>query len=256
MKKKTLIMMLCSLFVLSSVAMGSVAYLTATDTITNIFSVGNVGLKLDETKVDKYGDPVDENGNPVAPGAEAARTEDGNTYHLLPGESYVKDPTITINEGSEDSYVRLMVTITKAKELDILCKAMTALDSVKYPNGLPQDHVSGFNAEDWLYETQTSDPVSNTVTYEFRYKDIVSAQDGDVVLNPLFTGINIPVEITGEQLKTVADFRIEDVAHAIQVHGFADADAAWAAFMPKTTTEAETGSGEEGNQQENPEQDA
>ena len=81
MKKKTLIMMLCSLFVVSSVAMGSVAYLTATDAIINIFTVGNVTMKLDETKVDRYGDPVLENG-------EALRTEEGNKYHLLPGESY------------------------------------------------------------------------------------------------------------------------------------------------------------------------
>ena len=255
MKKKTLIMMLCSLFVISSVAMGSVAYLTATDAITNIFTVGNVTMKLDETKVDRYGDPVLENG-------EALRTEEGNKYHLLPGESYVKDPTVTITKGSEESYVRLLVTISKAKELDTLCKAMTKVNPAKYPYGLPQDHVSGFNAEDWLYKTQSEDAVANTVTYEFRYKEIVKPDSNDVVLPPLFTDINIPAEITGEQLKTVADFKIEVVANAIQARGFEDADTAWAAFNPVTVTLDDEVAAEnapqleDSNQQENAEQDA
>ena len=247
MKKKTLIMALCSLFVISSVAMGSVAYLTATDSITNIFTVGNVGLKLDETKVDKYGDPVVENG-------ETLRTDEGNRYHLLPGESYVKDPTITIDEDSEDSYVRLMVTITKAKELDAICKAMTVLDPVKYPYGLPQDHVSGYDAATWIYAGETADADANTVTYEFRYKEVVSVQSGSGVLPPLFTDIHIPAKITGEQLKTIEDFKIEVVAHAIQAHGFADENAAWAAFAPVTTAAAGNASDtENGNQQESAE---
>lgn len=240
--KKTLIMMLCSLLVISSAAMGSVAYLTyTTDELINEFTVGDVTLKLDETLVDKYGDPVDEAGNAIAPGGEFVRTTQGNKYHLLPGESYVKDPTVTIDKNSEDSYVRLLVTVTKAKELDALCKAMTKADPGKYPLGLPQDHAGGFNTAAWIYETESVDSVANTVTYEFRYydmakkTDIVTPNGEDVVLPPLFESITVPNGITGADLKTIKDFEIKVVANAIQAHGFANADEAWAAFAPVTT---------------------
>jgi hypothetical protein len=69
-----------------------------------------------------------------------------------------------------------------------------------------------------------------TRTYEFRYNKVVDATDVDKDLEALFTEIQIPGELTGEELATLENLKIDIIAHAIQADGFADSDAAWAAF--------------------------
>jgi len=59
---------------------GTLAYLTATDTVTNTFTVGKVQITLDEAPVDANGETTD--GDRVKK----------NNYHLLPGHEYDKDP--------------------------------------------------------------------------------------------------------------------------------------------------------------------
>lgn len=244
MKKKTLIVLLCCTLIISSAALGSIAYLTSSSSVTNSFTVGNVYLKLDETKVNPSGEPVDEDGNVVDPSTGTpVRTETGNNYHLTPGKTYIKDPTVTIDKKSEDSYVRLLVTVTKAQELDTLCKAMTAANQQKYPHGLPQNHVAGYDAATWVCKAQTADQLNNTVTYEFRYFDTAANTDvvstdgtNDLVLPALFSSISVPTEVSGAELATLSGFDIHVVAQAIQAEGFADADEAWAAFRPEETT--------------------
>ena len=53
---------------------------------------------------------------------------------------------------------------------------------------------------------------------------------GDEELEALFTEIKVPSNLTNEQLATLEGLEINVVAHAIQADGFADANAAWAAF--------------------------
>ena len=236
MKKKTLIMLLSTALVIATAVFGTIAYMTDTASLTNRFTLGNVTIALDETQVDASGQPVmGEDGKPV-------RTPQGNAYHLLPGKTFVKDPTVTVGAGSESSYVRLLVTVSRAAELDALCKALTAADPAAYPQGLPQDNISGYDASAWVYKTQTTDAAANTVTYEFRYYDAANSTDAvkpdgtnDLVLDPLFDSITVPAAITGEQLASIAGFDIQIVAQAIQTEGFADADAAWAAFEQSGT---------------------
>lgn len=40
-----------------------------------------------------------------------------NEYHLLPGHTYTKDPTVTVKTGSDASYVRMKVTFNNAKAI-------------------------------------------------------------------------------------------------------------------------------------------
>ena len=47
MKKKSLIMLLCAALVLTSVAFGTIAYLTSQDEITNTFTMGEMGKLRD-----------------------------------------------------------------------------------------------------------------------------------------------------------------------------------------------------------------
>jgi len=212
MRIKTLVLALCLVIVVMSAAAGTIAYLTATDTVTNTFTVGNIDMTVDETDVDKDGKPV--------PGA-TERVEQ-NEYHLVPGRTYVKDPTVTITKGSDACYVRMMVTINKIAEL----KAIFGEDF------LPEAYVEGWDKAAWPCAS-IKDNGDNTATYEFRYFEAVDASEAteDVVLDALFEAITVPGEVTGEQLQTISELKIEVVGHAIQRATFEEsADAAWAAF--------------------------
>ena len=89
---------------------------------------------------------------------------------------------------------------------------------------------NGYDAAKWTYKGNTKDATANTRTYEFWYKEAVAAPTADVALDALFDSITVPGTITGAQLATIEGMTITVNAYAIQADGFADADAAWAAF--------------------------
>lgn len=95
-KKKILALLLCAILLVVASVAGTVAYLTDNATVNNTFTVGNVDIDMVETKVDPYGN--------VLTGNDAGTT-DANTYKLIPGHSYTKDPTVTVLSGSEDCYI-------------------------------------------------------------------------------------------------------------------------------------------------------
>ena len=216
--KKSLLLVLCALALITASVFGTLAYLTDTAQVLNTFTVGNVSIKLDETKVNPNGDPVDGDDE----GAEADRTEEGNVYHLIPGGEYTKDPTVTMLKGSDDAYVRMKVTISDYADV----KAVFGEDF------LPQDFVAGWDNEIWLTTSIiTVDDEKDTATYEFRYKEIVSGgEEEDLVLSPLFTSITVPGEVTGDDLAKLDKFTIAIVGEAIQAAGFDTEAAAWEAF--------------------------
>ena len=214
MKKfKALLVVACALLLVAASVFGTMAYLTSTDTVTNTFTVGKVKITLDEAKVDADGKPV----------TPAERVKE-NSYKLLPGHTYTKDPTVTVKAGSEASYVRQMVTVTFDKVLTD-AQLATQLDGI----------FTGYDAKwvrnDKKVETKTKDGAKYTViTYEYRYKDKVAATTTDTKLPALFTGIKVPETWTNDDLAALGNIEINIVAHAIQADGFADANAAWAVF--------------------------
>ena len=208
-RSKPLVLALCAVLLVVGTILGTVAYLQDTASVVNTFTVGNVHLKLDEAVVDEKGEPT------------GGRTETGNAYHLLPGETYTKDPTVTVLKGSEESYVRMMLTLNCASELD----------AIFAPNGAVLTEIfKGYDATKWTYVDVTRGN-DNTITYEFRYFETVKPeQNDDLVLDALFDTVTVPNTMTGEQLATIADLKITVEAHAIQATGFANADEAWTAF--------------------------
>lgn len=209
MKKKTKIvglLMAAILLVVASI-LGTMAYLTAEDSVTNTFTVGNVAIKLDEAETNEQG---------VIQGDERVK---GNKYHLIPGHTYSKDPMVTVLKGSEESYIRLQVSITNAKELD----------KIFDPGAIMTDLFAGYEPATWLYKGNTVS--NNTRTYEFYFHEKVTAPlDSDLALKPIFKSLTVPSAITNEQLAMLKDMKITVVAHAIQADGFGDATTAWAAF--------------------------
>ena len=211
MKKfKALLVVACALLLVAASVFGTMAYLTSTDTVTNTFTVGKVNIKLDEAKANTDGSLV-----------EGAARVKANSYKLLPGHTYNKDPMVTVLSGSESSYVKMTVTFSKANELD----------AIFTPTGADLTSIfKGYNAANWIAKGNTKDTTANTRTYEFWYKEAVGAPTADVALDALFDSITVPGEITAEQLATIEGMTITVNAYAIQADGFTDADAAWAEF--------------------------
>ena len=104
MKKKITALCLCVALLAVAVVGASLAYFTDTDNATNTFTVGNVKITLDEAKVTTDGTPVE--------GADRVKA---NEYHLLPGHTYTKDPTVTVKANSEACW--LFVKVTESENL-------------------------------------------------------------------------------------------------------------------------------------------
>ena len=198
----------------------TMAYLTSQDTVTNTFTVGKVSITLDETDVDEYGVAIE----------NAERVKE-NEYKLIPGHTYVKDPTVHVGAGSEQSYLRMMVTVTDFVDL---CAAWN-----KTTGEFTFDDIANGFGEGWALETKTYDDAKNECVFEYRYGEVIK---GGSAVPALFNEIEILDGISNDALNTLGEMKIIVVAHAIQKEGFGDdVDAAWAAFEeePVPTTSSE-----------------
>ena len=211
--KKILMICVCVVAVLTVSVVGTLAYLMDTDSAVNTFTMGQVHISVDEAKVNADGTPV----------TEADRVK-ANEYHILPGMKYTKDPTVTVDGGSEDAYVRMILTVHNASDVQAVL--------TKYNLGDFSVLIGGWDKDTWLYEGFTEDTENNTISFEFRYKEIVTKNADDTKLPALFDTLIVPGEITGEEMKDLYDggFKIEVFGHAIQTAGFDTANAAWTAF--------------------------
>lgn len=147
--------------------------------MVNTFTVGNVTITLDETDVDDSTPDVDR--------------DTANTYRLVPGSSYTKDPTIHVAEGSEDCYV-----------------------FVKVENGLVDIEADTTIAEQMTTEGWT-DVAERENIYQKADKVVAGA---DVVV---FETLNIA---PNADVAAYADANITVTAFAIQAEGLTVEDAA------------------------------
>lgn len=124
-KVKSLLLVLCAIVFFAAGIFATLAWLNdTTDEAVNTITIGDVHITMDEAVVDEYGELVykedpenpgnvleDENGDPVPadriPNAESALT--GNAYTLIPGEDYIKDPTVHVAANSEPAYLFVRV---------------------------------------------------------------------------------------------------------------------------------------------------
>lgn len=235
-RRKALLLTMCAALLVAGSIIGTVAYLTDSAEVKNTFTVGKVGLTLDEAKVNEAGQPLDKDDKVVAR-EDADRwtpttSDPTQKYHLLPGHEYTKDPTVTVTADSEDAYVRMLATITYQAAADKVLKPawLDINDAWKMVGTKP------IKTEKTVDE-ETGEVVTIARTYEFRYWDtandtdkIVPHSDTATVLPALFTTLTIPGELANAEIATLEGMEIKVVAHAIQSSGFADAGAAWAAF--------------------------
>ena len=223
LKKAALTVVCAGALVVGSVA-ATMAYLTDDDSVVNTFTVGKVQINLDETDYDKDSNEAD---NVTV---DDVVRDKANKYHLLPGQSYVKDPTVTVLKGSDSSYVRVFVTVENASAVQAIIDADNASDNAVRDYA---DLFAGWNSK-WLYEGFKADEDANMITFEFRYEETVAATEADVVLPAVFEQIVVPGYVTNAQLEALygnaGAFQMNVIAQAIQAAGFDTADAAWAAW--------------------------
>lgn len=235
--KKILALLLCAVLLVGATVAGTVAYLTSTDDVVNSFTIGQVKIKLDEA-------PVGADGN-VTTGSRVQ----ANSYHLQPGMTYTKDPTVTVLKGSEECFVRMFVTVNNSADLDtIFAKHKLNINQIFDLHG------------NWIYKNAVENQAganTDTRTYEFWYNTSVAKNTGeDTPLAALFTTISMPNVLDNDDLAkltddpetknvTEPDLQIYVVAQAIQAAGFGDNMAAafdaapitGAALMPTQETE-------------------
>ena len=152
MKKKTLALLLALVLVFGAAVGGTIAYLTSNDSVTNTFTIGKVDITLDEAKVDEYGAAIED-----VPRVKA------NSYKLIPGHTYTKDPTIHVAAGSEDCWLF-------AKIENNLGTAATLTMGTGWAEIDSTNHV-------WAYNTKVSAGTDVTVFTQFTFsKDVTATQ--------------------------------------------------------------------------------
>ena len=188
MKKfKALLVVACALLLVAASVFGTMAYLTSTDTVTNTFTVGKVNIKLDEAKVDADGKPV----------TPAERVKE-NSYKLLPGHTYTKDPIIHVDANSEDCYLFVKVD-----------NQITAIEADGNTTVAAQMAAKGWKAVEgkdgiYVYVGTTAAPVA------------VKANDNVTVFEQLV----IAGTVNGDTLKAYKNKTITVTAYAVQKDGF------------------------------------
>ncbi len=224
LSKKVVAMAGCAVLLISGTVAGTMAYFTDTDAVANTFTVGKVEIILDEQNVDE--DKITVDSKEITP-----ERDKSNDYKLIPGGTYVKDPTVHVEQNSEPSYVRMIVTVDNVTALKEAFPDKFVGDVF-----LLQDFVD-WNSSVWAFEGYTPDSNGGGI-YEFRYSvadgivtvDMDKVKDGYYTLPALFKNITIPGTIDNKHLAKLQGITINAEAHAIQAAGFDDADAAWAAF--------------------------
>ena len=193
-RSKALVLTLCAVLLVVATVMGTMAYLTSTDSVTNTFTVGKVAITLDEAKVNPNGTPV----------ADADRVK-ANAYKLIPGHSYTKDPTVHVTAGSEDSYI-----------------------FVKVENGIAAFEAAGDKAiAKQIEKNQWNDLKGVTGVY---YKEYTSANaQKDLVVFENFEIANTAGSTDAWNNVNPQNTKVTVTAYAVQKDGFADANAAWTA---------------------------
>lgn len=201
-KTKALALALCAVLLVVSTVFVTMAYLTSKDTVTNTFTVGKVTITLDEADVDLMG---------VKDGDARVKA---NEYKLIPGHTYIKDPTIHVAGDSENCW--------------LFVKVKNGLEDIIAGN----TSVSENDTTDTVYtiEAQMTKNGWSLVTGEtniYAYEKIATAKTGDYKVFDNFK-LKDDADVSSYATADNEDSVINVTAYAIQADGFATAAAAWA----------------------------
>ena len=219
-KKRFVAILLCVTLVALAAIGATFAYLTSTATVNNTFTMGNVKITLDESKVDQNGNAVE--GDRVT----------SNTYNVYPGAVVTKDP-IVHNTGKNAAYIRATVNVSNWMNLV----------SAYYPDFKETYPNEGFKAalnllvgnlgEGWSVVGVTAGDTM-IIGQQLDAKFILK-YDGELAAGEhttaMFQTVTIPTGIDNANAESFSGVKV--VAQAIQADGFENWEDAFAAYDAK-----------------------
>lgn len=226
MKKRTKILavILSCAAILGGTVFGSMAYLQDQDSVTNTFTVGQVDISLDEALTNDAGEKLTADKTTVYTDPDSQTLADrvkANTYKLIPGHTYVKDPTVHVAAGSEACYVFVKVENGLAKSDSETIEADHDSEDGGYKIVSRQIGNNDWNG---LYYVVTS---GSDKTYRHSsgvYYKLVSAEDAKKGIDlQVFSCFKIKDGATAAELEDYEGKTIKVTAYAIQADGFINA---------------------------------
>ena len=223
--KKKMIIALCAVVgviaIVVTTVFTTVAYLSASSSVSNVFTVGGVEITMDETAVKPNGQPIPD-----------ADRRDMNSYHLVPGATYVKDPIIHVQPNSEASY--LFITV-KNDIAPLAAAGDTTIAAQLKENGWAQfTQVQAGMVYVYVGVGDNSKmPESGILSYEEATKnDVVFSSNVNAITHyPLFESFTIRSDVTTADIKPYGAAKITINAFAIQDVGLNTVKAAWEAIV-------------------------
>lgn len=197
-KTKAFGLMMAAVLLVTATIFGTMAYLTSTDEVTNTFTVGSVTISLDEA-------PVGTDGKKIAGDRVKA-----NSYKLMPGYVYDKDPIVHFQPKSEASWLFVEVTNEIA---DIESKENG------YKSIAAQITDNGWTA------------LENTTG--IYYKQVEANKSDAAVDYKVFEGFTVDGGVDGTALQAYNGKTVKVTAYAVQADGFTTATEAWTTGLGK-----------------------
>lgn len=197
-KHKALLLSLCAVLLVTVSVLGTIAYLTSQSAVTNTFSVGSVTITLDEEDVDKDANQDD---NVTINGVVRDKA---NSYKLLPGHLYDKDPIIHVDSTSEDCYLFVKVV----DEIAAIEDTKTVADQMK--------------EKGWIVVSGVDNVYVYVGTEENASKPLSVSAGSDITV---FETFKIKGSVDNAELANYKDKTITVTAYAVQKDGFEQSDA-------------------------------
>lgn len=219
-KRKALLLMMSALLLVAASVFGTVAYLTDSETVKNTFTVGQISMSMDEAKVNEAGQKLNQENEVWEDGEVLADRVLENTYHLLPGQTYSKDPIIHVDVDSEDSYIFIKVDNNGIEAIEETAAPYTAVSAQILANGWTWWKNEG-NVH-YFYQEYTKGQADRELEVFGQFKV------GDAVTNEQMKAFYDGAAINNGQAKAVIV-----TAYAVQAAGFDSYLAAWDATFGK-----------------------
>ena len=199
--RNTIVLSLVAVVLVVTTVFTTLAYLSGSAKVTNTFSVGDVGITMDESAVDENG---------VKTGEERRTI---NSYKLQPGLTYVKDPIVHIEAKSVDSYLFVVVQIDIATFEDASNTIEKQMSAKGWKLYTPKpNYVPAGNKKVYVYAgADSTDAYAKVIPYSETKTDV-----------PVFDNFSIaPTANVAVDTNT----KVELVAYAIQSAGLGGATA-------------------------------
>ena len=193
--KKKIFVIALAICLIATISMGTLAWFSASDSITNDFYIADSGDHTDDPdaifSVAVWEKTPDSN-----------EDTDGYEYtKILPGTVLTKEPHVE-NTGYYSQYIRAVVTISDAAAW------IAAVDGIDMA-----EVFLGFDESKWTNISKERDTAADTLTYVLYYDGILESGK-DITL---FEQVKIPESLTVEQAAAFAGgFSITVKAQAVQ----------------------------------------